>query len=240
MDLKVEMRRHPSGCRQDMCAKSGIRPQPQTALRIFLEDQTGDLFQIANELCALPLPLLAVRSTQDGRWMRRSHYMRRQFGWNERSPIPSNTEVFAQQRLRRAGPQTHQNLGLDHLQFRIQPGPTRLNFRVAGLFMNAPLPSLRRLPLEVLHPIRHIYFRPVNADFEKHFIPKAPRGSNERMPLPVFGISRWFPDKLNKSLRRPFTETVLGGVLPQITPLAASRRRLQAGNRQALGKIWPC
>src|SRR5206468_2423378 len=181
---------------------------------------------------------------QDGRWMRRGHHVGSEIGRNQFPAIPGHSEILAEQPLGRTGAEADENLRLHNFQLRIEPGTARFDFRMTRLLMNAPLAALRSFPFEVLHHIRDVYLGAVDSHLDENFVQKPPRGSDKRMPLPVFVIAGLLPHKHDQSLGRSFSKNRLSRVLPQITASTPGSCSLQARKRKTFWQKrrggWKC
>jgi len=157
---------------------------------MFCPEQARDLFQILNESSHLGTPGFIVLGSKDRGRMHGGHHVRRQQGYNHLSALAGDTKMSSQQALRGARAQTYQNLGLDRIKLRIQPGAACLDFGIARLLMNASFPALGRRPLEVLDHIRDVDFGALDARLGKRLVKNSSCGTDERVPLSIFLITR--------------------------------------------------
>jgi hypothetical protein len=98
--------------------------------------------------------------------------------------------------------------------------------------MNATLAA--RLPLEMLHGIRHVDFGAVDPSFGERGVQQFSGRADKRFALDVFLIPRYLTDEHDLGGGLPFSEYRLRGIFPQIAGPAISSRCLQTFERRVL------
>src|SRR5947209_3797020 len=88
-----------------------------------------------------------------------------------------NGRVASGQRARRSRPECDGEPRLDEVELFVQPPAARLNLVVIRLLMDAPLAA--RLELEVLHGIRDVDARAIDAGFGKRALEHLPGRTHE-------------------------------------------------------------
>jgi hypothetical protein len=95
--------------------------------------------------------------------------------------------------LSRGCAQAYNDLGLYGLDLRLEPRPTRFDFRGTGLLMNAPLAAL--FELEMFDDVGDIDISSRNAGLFESAVQKLSGGPNEGVALQIFFIPRLLADK---------------------------------------------
>ncbi len=85
--------------------------------------------------------------------------------------------------------------------------------------MDAPLAS--RLPLEVLHDIRHVGETAIDASFFKRFVEELSCRSDKGLAFEIFVIAGLLADKHYAGFRFAFAKNGLRAFSPEIARLAA-------------------
>src|ERR1051325_9275612 len=88
---------------------------------------------------------------------------------------------------------TDQNARLDERQFRLPPRSARSDLEAVRLLMKAAFAA--RLPLEVLHRVRHITLRTIHAGLRERAIEQAAGGTNERLAFAIFLVAWLFANQ---------------------------------------------
>src|SRR5438046_6996379 len=92
----------------------------------------------------------------------------------------------AHQRLRRRGPEQHEQARLDRLDLRLEPGPAGSHLLAVRLFVEAALAAPREA--EVLDGVGHIHARPLDAGSFESLVEDAAGRPDERLALDFLTI----------------------------------------------------
>ena len=104
-----------------------------------------------------------------------------QSGLNGLAPVAGDAEILSKQSLGGAGSQANYHLRLHHIQFGVEPGAARLDFRGAGLLMDAAFPAFGGCPAEMLYYVRDIDGTAIDARFGERLIKNPARRPDERV-----------------------------------------------------------
>jgi hypothetical protein len=138
------------------------------------------------------------------------------------SPLPADTKVFSEQGLSGTRSRANQNLGLHNFEFRIEPWPAGLNFRISRLFMDALFAPLRKRPFEVFDHVGDINIFSIDSGFCQRVSENPASGPDKGMSFTIFGISRLLPDHHVNGARLSFAQHCLRGIFPKVARLAHS------------------
>jgi len=83
----------------------------------------------------------------------------------------------------------------------IKPWAASENLGISRLLVNSPLPSIRWDPLEVLHNVGDVHFRPVYSCLRQSLIQQVSRWSHEGATRQIFPISGLFSQEHDRGLR---------------------------------------
>ena len=147
--------------------------------------------------------------------------------------LPGDAEIAAEQSLGGGGAQAHDQLGLDALDLRFQPGEASGDLARTGLGMQPPFAA--RCPFEMLDDIGDIGCFSIDSNVGQGFIEQPPGRADERAALEIFLIAGCLAHKHQPSIDRPFTEHRLGGLAKQLATLAIRRRRPEFFQVASLG-----
>ena len=91
-----------------------------------------------------------------------------------------HAKTSSHQRLRRGCSESHDDLRLDDLQFRIEPRAIRRNLARVGFLMQSTF--AHGLPLEVLHRVGDVHASAVDFCFSQSPVQQHSRWADERFP----------------------------------------------------------
>ena len=153
-----------------------------------------------------------------------------QRGLDGLSPVAGDAEILSKQNLGGTCSQANYHLRLHHTQFGVEPGAARLDFRGAGLLVNAALPAFRGCPAEMFYYVRDVDGTAIDARFGEPLIENPARRADERPAYPVLLIAGLFPDQHDGGFLGALPKNRLGRISPQVASLATFRRLLQRWN----------
>ena len=119
-----------------------------------LLDNAGEFFEVLYKTTVLKASRFVIRRSQNRRWMDGGHHVRSKRGFNELSALFRYAKFWAEQGLSGGGPERHDHLRLDELDFSLEPGTASKNFLRVRFFVDAAFAS--RLPLEMFYRVGHI------------------------------------------------------------------------------------
>lgn len=135
-----------------------------------------------------------------------------------------HTEARTQKRLRRGGPEAHDDIGLDQRELVLEPWEAGADLAGIWCLVQSTLGARVARPLEVLHRIRDIDIVAVDARGIERVIEQTASGADEGSALLVLLVARLFTHDHDARRPRPLAEHRLGPHLPQMAA-ATSRRR---------------
>ncbi len=151
---------------------------------------------------------------------------------DQRAAAPSDAKRPAEERLGCGRAEQHEHPGLDHRDLCLEPGAASGDLARARLLMNAPLPA--RLPLEVLHGIRHVRSGAVDPGLGERLVEEPPRRADERAPGPILLVARLLADEHGGRGLRALAEDGLGSEPPELAPPTARCSLAKGGQRTLL------
>src|SRR4051812_8948287 len=132
-----------------------------------------------------------------------------------------NGRVASGQCTRRRRAERHGELRLDQVELLVEPPAARFDLVVVRLLVDAALAA--RLELEVLHGIRDIDARAIDAGFGKRAVEHLPGRTHEWLAGQVLLIARLFADEHERCVRWSFAEDGLRRVAVEGASLALLR-----------------
>ena len=177
-----------------------------------------------------------VRLTQQRRGMHRGENSRCKFRRQYFAAFTRDAKTGTENRLRCRRAHGDHEFWLNNSQLRFQPRPAGRDLARIWFLMNPAFPA--RLPLKMLHCIRHINPRSINSSFLERLVHNFPSRTNERSSSDVLMISRLFANKHHRCALRAFPENCLRGALVKVTRLAIFR--CLAHSRPTRRVWWPC
>ena len=166
--------------------------------------------------------------------MDRRGHRRGEVRLDQRAAAPSDAKRSAEERLGGGRAEQHEHPGLDHGDLCLEPRAAGGDLARARLLMNAPLPA--RLPLEVLHGIRHVRSGAVDPGLGERLVEESPRRADERPSRPVLLVTRLLADEHGSRVLRALAEDGLGSEPPELAPPAAGCGLAKGGQRTLLGE----
>ena len=143
-----------------------------------------------------------------------------QRGLNGLTPVTGDAKILSKQSLCGTCSQAHHHFRLHHIQFGVEPGAARLDFRDAGLLVDAAFPTFRCCPAEMLYHVRDIDGTAIDACFGERLIKNPARRPDERPAYPVLLIARLFADQHDGGFLGALPKNRLGRISPQVASLA--------------------
>ena len=161
-----------------------------------------------------------VRLTQQRRGMHRGENSRCKFRRRYFPAFTRDAKTGTENRLRCRRAHGDHEFWLNNSQLRFQPRPAGRDLARIWFLMNPAFPA--RLPLKMLHRIRHINPRSINSSFLERLVHNFPSRTNERFARDIFVIARLFANQHHRCVLRPFAKNSLGRSLVQMTCSAVS------------------
>ena len=135
----------------------------------------------------------------------------------EIAPLLGDPELGSEHRLGRRGAEAAQDLRLHDRQLLGPPLPARRDLLGVRLLVQADLPL--RLPLEVLHRVRHVHVAAVDLGLDEGPVEELARRADERVPGLVLQIAGNLTHQHQIGVLGPFPEHGLGAELVQVARL---------------------
>src|SRR5262249_46373801 len=117
--------------------------------------------------------------------------------------------------------ETHDRVGLDKPNLRVQPRPAGPDLRSVRLLVNPPLPA--RFPFEMLYDIGDVDTVAIDARLLERTVEQAAGRTHERPTGQIFGVARLLADQHQLGAGRAFAEHGLRAEFVQIAGLAILR-----------------
>src|SRR6266550_875751 len=146
--------------------------------------------------------------------MHRRRDERRERRRNKRRALRAHAKFGTEDRLGSSGTEADDDAWLDDVDFCLQPWAARSDLRGVRLLVDALFSA--RLPLEVLHHIRHVNLRAVDARLVERAIEQSAGGTDERLPLQIFRVAGLLADEHHRRRLLSLTEDGLRACLPEI------------------------
>ena len=143
-----------------------------------------------------------------------------------------DAEVPSEEGLRRGRAEQDKDPWLDDRELGFEPRAAGSHLGPVRLLVDAALPA--SLPLEVLHGVRDVRRRPVDAGRLERLVEEPARGPDERPAGLVLLIARLLANEHCRGLAGALTEDRLRPDLPEVATLAAGGRLPQRGQAQPL------
>ena len=138
-------------------------------------------------------------------------------GAAKNSVFLSEAKLRAHEGFGGCGPETHDHVRLENIQFRLDPWAAGVDFTLAGSAVNATLaPFLER---EMLHGVGDVDLRAIKSNFLQRPIQDFPCGADEGTAGQIFRVAGLFADQNDPGGGRAFAEDRLGGAGVQIAAL---------------------
>jgi len=139
-----------------------------------------------------------------------------QRGLDGLTPVPSHAKILSKQSLGGTCSQTNDHLWLYQIQFGVEPGAARLDFRGAGLLVDTAFPAFRGCPAEMFNYVRDVDGAATDARFGERLIKNPARRPDERPAYPVLLIAGLFADQHDGGFLGPLAENRLGRISPEV------------------------
>ena len=137
---------------------------------------------------------------------------------DELAAVLRDLEVLADQRLRGRRAEADDHLRLHHRDLPLHPRPAGRDLPRRRLLVDPP--AAAGLELEVLHGVRDVGLRAVDADLFEDFVEQLPGGADERLAGLVLAVARLLADEDDAGVPRAFPEDRLRRVLVEVAALA--------------------
>ena len=136
----------------------------------------------------------------------------------ELAAVALDAMLFADERLRRGGPQTNDDFGANALEFRIEPRAAGDHFGKRGFLVDTPFAA--QFGFEVFHGVGDIDLGARNPGFLEGTIEKVTRGPDEWTAGEVFFIARLLSHHHDSGSGRSFAKDGLRSVAVEVAPFA--------------------
>jgi hypothetical protein len=146
------------------------------------------------------------------------------FGLDYLTPVLSDPEAGAQQRLGGSGSQRDHYLGLHQPQLLLKPRLAGAHLGGVWLLVQSPLDQLLAHELEVLDGIGDVHHTAIEPRGFQRLVEEPAGGPDERPADAILLIPRLLANEECRGARRTFAEYRLGRVHPQIAAAAAGGR----------------
>src|SRR6185369_10145212 len=125
--------------------------------------------------------------------MNRRRHERSEVRLHEPSAIDAHAEFRTDERLRCGGTEADDDARFDDADLGVEPGTAGGDLRAVRLFVNPALAAW--LPLEVLHDVRDVDLRTIDACFVQGLVEKSTRRPHERPSFEVLRVARLFANE---------------------------------------------
>src|SRR4051794_36140937 len=160
-------------------------------------------------------------------------HVRRQGRLDPRASLLGHAELLAEQRLRGGGAEADEDLRLHDCQFLVEPRMAGGDLGPRGLLVDAALAAGG--PLEVLHGVRDVSGRAVDAGLLERLVEHAAGRADEGLPRLVLLVAGLLADEDDPGAGRALAEDDLRPGLPEGAGAALRRRRPELIE---LGHVW--
>jgi hypothetical protein len=181
----------------------------------------GDELQVLDERFHLRVARLVVALAEDCARVDRRRHVLREVRLQPFAALFRDAELAAEQRLRRGRAEADEDARTDDGELRLEPLTAGRELAPARLGVDPPLAA--RLPLEVLHRVRHVDGSTVDAGLDERIVEDAAGRPDERRTVEILAVARLLADEHRRRTSRPRAEHRLRGVLPQGTGAAVRR-----------------
>ncbi len=154
--------------------------------------------------------LVTVVRPQHGRRVDRREDDVREVGLEQPATASRHAKLASEERLRRSGAQENDTPGRDRLELGLEPWPTGDLLAPRRLVVDPPRAS--RLPLEVLHGVRHVRLAAVDPRRLERPVEHSARGADERLSGSILLVAGLLADEHEPCARGPRSEDGLGRV----------------------------
>jgi len=138
-----------------------------------------------------------------------------------------HTECQSEQRFRRRGTQTHDDVRLDEAQLVLQPWKARAHLAGVRCFVQPAFGAGISRPLEVLHRVGDVDVVTIDAGGVERVVEQPAGRANERPTRTILHVARLFTDNDDTCRARPLAEHGLCAHLPEIAAATPGRRGAQ-------------
>src|SRR6185312_6240489 len=194
--------------------------------------------EVGGERPSFLVPRAVVRGAQDGRWMDRGEYQRRQIGVQQVPAAGSEREVRSDQGMRGSGPQECDGLRPDQGELLVEPRAAGGHLEASRLLVDAALAA--HLKLEVLDDVRDVRLAAVDSELGERAVELAPGRADEWGSSAILAVACHLTDEHQSSAAQSLPEDRLSRPLPQVAATAAQRRLAQRFERPPLREERPC
>jgi len=184
-------------------------------------DRRSNLLQVVDEAERLEPSCFVARRAED---RRRMHGRRHELGerrFHELTALNGDAKFRADHGLGRGRSEADDGARLDDIDFGLQPRHAGIDLDRVRLFVNAPFAA--RLPLEVLHDIRDVDLRAIDACFFERFVEQSAGRTDEGTSGEIFFVARLLADEHHRRRLLSFAENGLRCAFVQVTGRAIPR-----------------
>src|ERR1051326_2721641 len=198
---------------RDAIGRSGSR-----LIRRLSFDRGPDFLQIVDEATHLDVPRLVRRRAENRRRMYGRRDELRERRRHELAALNRHFEFRADHRLRRGRSEADDGARLDDVDLRLQPRHASGDLDRIRLLVDASLSA--RLPFEMLHDVRDVDARSIDARFVERLVEQCARRTDERTSGEILFVARLLADEHHRRRLLSFTEHGLRSGFPKIAALA--------------------